>query len=799
MPSRKQDTTAGNFSGPDPVNPKKDAGLPSMQTSLNPGVQESDMPNVEEMTINEMKTIYGDSGTQRWSGFFYEEPNALMRDQKRVDTMEEMRRTDGTVKAALNAIKTPILATDWRIEGEDPEVVEFVEEQLFHMKRSWKDFLREALGFFDFGHYAFEIIWDINKDNRIVVSDLAPRIPRSIFRWKLANGNPGITQIIRTDDFKHATAEIPMQKLLVLTNDKEGDDITGQSILRAAYKHYRFKDTLYRIQGIAAERHGVGIPVIKMPTGFGEADKAKANEFARNVRSNEQGFLVLPSKEWEVDILTPSGNTQGDAIKEAISHHNSMILMTIMATFLGLGQDGTGSYALAKDLSSFFLKHVEDKCNYLAEQITDQVIKRIVRMNFGEDVEVPNLRFSPLGDIDFKELSEVLVALSAAGLIKSDGHMMQFIHKTFKLPEMSDDDVEEEDNKEEVTPPPINPLDPLNPVDPNKPIIDPNEKNKSPFPPKPLDKEAEEKMKEKKNCLHVQSLGEILYKPFRKLTVQEERSNFEKLNEKFNTLQGEIEDELEQIKKDAIRETIEQTKIKIAAGDYVTIGAVPSTILDRVRASIKRVIAEAYNFGQGMAVGEIQSTVPDATRPAMSDKGRKLRDLEAEGLTAAFIDRLEAAARSTALNAINADAADTAVITAVRDSMEDEGQRMIANISGTVVGQGINRGRLETFNHFIEKIQKFQRSEVIDGATCEMCESLDGRVVAVDDPVANMDLVHTDCRGVWVPVMVDDEQPPLDPVPKSILDNFEKVDGRPVINAFKNLKKPNLSKDNRKK
>ena len=190
-----------------PKTPNADDNSRSMDNGLGP--LRGELPTTEQMTIKNMRDVFGDSGTQRWSGFFYEEPNAIMRDQSRVQILEEMRRTDGAVKAALNAIKTPILATDWRIEGEDEKIVQFVEDNLFHMKRSWKEFLREALCFFDFGHYVFEIIWDV-RDSNVVIIDLAPRIPHSIFRWKMSNGQPGITQLIRTDDFTKPYAEIPI-------------------------------------------------------------------------------------------------------------------------------------------------------------------------------------------------------------------------------------------------------------------------------------------------------------------------------------------------------------------------------------------------------------------------------------------------------------------------------------------------------------------------------------------------------------------------------------------------------------
>ena len=400
------------------------------------------------------KTL-GDSGTRRFSGFFLEEPNVQWRNEQRITNVEEMRRADGTVKAVLNAIKAPILSVDWNIEGEDDTIVQFVKDNLFVMRRTWRDFMREALAYMDFGFYVFELIFE-KKGRYFNLVDLEPRIPHSIYRWKAEiNGQlvPGITQILQTNnstvvDAASGQANIPMEKLLVLTNDKEGDDITGQSILRAAWKHYKMKDVLERVQAIAAERYGVGIPVITLPKEYGDAEKLLAEEMAKNIKSNEKSYITLPSDEWKFIILTPTGNPQGQSIESAIKHHSNSILISTLATFLSLGTNDTGSLALSRDQSSFYLKHVEDKCAYFAEQMTEQVIRRLVYVNFGPNAEVPKLKYAPLGDIDFTAMSGTLKTLIDATLIEPSPKMKQFVSKVFKLPEVTDDERERMEEEE---------------------------------------------------------------------------------------------------------------------------------------------------------------------------------------------------------------------------------------------------------------------------------------------------------------------------------------------------------------
>lgn len=433
---------------------KRTFGFKSKTESLSSSSQnQTEQIKTTELTIKQLKSVYGDSGTERYSGFFLEEPNSQWRDLNRVDNVEEMRRTDSTIKAVLNAIKSPMMATEWRIEGGDDQQREFVEKCLFNMKRTWKDFIREAFAYLDFGFYVFELIFD-HVDGRIGIIDLAPRIPKSINSWELKNGQFGITQYLRTDKPQNTTdeklqLEIPGEKLLVLTNDKEGDDVTGQSVLRPAYKHYKYKDILYRIQGIAAERYGVGVPVLYMPNP-GPETKDQAESMLQNLRSNEKAYLFFPwsQDEGKLEILTPKGNPQGIQIKDAIEHHDRRMLMSVLAGFLGLGNDATGSFALSKDQSSFFLKHVEDHATYFAEQVSKQVIERMINIAFGKQKIYPYLTYNPLGDIDFKEMSEVLKTLIDSGLIEANNKMRKFTNSMFQLPEVTPEEEEEMEAEE---------------------------------------------------------------------------------------------------------------------------------------------------------------------------------------------------------------------------------------------------------------------------------------------------------------------------------------------------------------
>ena len=85
----------------------------------------------------------------------------------------------------------------------------------------------------------------------------------------------------------------------------------------------------------------------------------------------------------------------------------------------------------------------------------------------------------------------------------------------------------------------------------------------------------------------------------------------------------------------------------------------------------------------------------------------------------------------------------------------------------------INNGRATVFDRNADDIYALQRSELLDRATCNYCISVDGRIVEKDDPFAQNNIFHSNCRGIWVAILQDEEEKPaIGGIPKSLRDRF---------------------------
>jgi hypothetical protein len=341
---------------------------------------------------------------------------------------DEMRRSDGQIRAILRLVKTPVLAGSWYIEPasdspQDQEIAKFVWDNLTKwMSTSWPQLLTEALAHLDFGWYCFEKVYDfrtVNGQNRVIWKKFAPRHPMDAGDWVFDDeGGPNGIYFPAAGDGGEEVY-IPIDKLLLFINDKEGGNWEGVSILRPAYKHWFYKDNLYKIDAIQKERHGVGVPLIKLPPNYSSDDKKVANELGSNLRTNEKAHVVLPPG-WDIMMLRLEGSPVD--VMKSIEHHDTLIARTILAPLLSSDSEDT------------FLKATR----YIAYQVRDvfnrYAIPQLVDFNWDVD-EYPELRVRRIGEtVDWRTISFAIRNLVGANVIIPDERMESYFREELDLP-----------------------------------------------------------------------------------------------------------------------------------------------------------------------------------------------------------------------------------------------------------------------------------------------------------------------------------------------------------------------------
>jgi hypothetical protein len=346
-----------------------------------------------------------------------------------------MRKSDGTVRGTLRSIKTPALSGRWFVapatqSEQDQEIARFIWRNLTEMMSiSWTQVLTEALLMCDFGYYMFEKVWtnqEVDGETRTILQKLAPRHPMDVKSWEFdAHGGPlRVHMYPNNSDTLDQDVPIDIEKLLVFTFDREAGNIEGISVLRSAYKHWYYLEQLYKIDAIQKERHGIGIPVIKLPMGYTDEDKAAAENLGRNIRTNERAHIVLPPG-WDIMMLKLEG--QPVNALESVQQHQSAIRENILVNFVVEG-------AREEDLVMFY-----KASRFVADIVRDVVnlylIPQMVRYNFPGTRRMPTLNVRRIGETaDWRTLSFALRNLIGAGALIPDGALEDNLREEMDLP-----------------------------------------------------------------------------------------------------------------------------------------------------------------------------------------------------------------------------------------------------------------------------------------------------------------------------------------------------------------------------
>ena len=376
-----------------------------------------------------------------------------------IEKFDQMRREDSQVGSVLSAVTLPIQAARWEIDpaGAREEVVELVAQDLglpikgqdepVRARRergrfSWDDFLRLALLELTFGFSVFEQVYRI-EDGKARLGKLAWRPPRTIRKFDVANDG-GLVAVEQWGVFGSASVRIPVDRLVVFVNKREGANWLGQSLLRQAYKNWLLKDRYLRIQLMVGERNGLGVPMYTaapLPDAIGR-DAAKAEEWlkaqrdeglqlAKDFRAGDAAGGSLPNgASFELKgVMGKLPDMDGP-----IRYHDEQIAKAVLAHFLTLGGDNsTGSYALGDTFADFFTGSLNAVMKHIADVTQQHVVEDLVDMNWGPNEPAPRLVPAPLGK-EHPLTAEAIRALVDCKALTPGPELEKWLRMKFNLP-----------------------------------------------------------------------------------------------------------------------------------------------------------------------------------------------------------------------------------------------------------------------------------------------------------------------------------------------------------------------------
>jgi len=278
------------------------------------------------------------------------------------------------------------------------------------------------------------------SDGRIGIRKLASRAQWTINHFEVDNQSGDllgirqeVSKVARHDTF------IPASKLLHYRTTTTNNDPSGRSVLRNAYVPYTYLNDLQRIEAIAVERELHGVPVLRIPAEYLSPEatedqialKNKAESIARDLKLNEQGYVLLPSdlyvdadgnptdhKLMDIELIASQGSRNVE-IDPIIRRYQHDIARSIMAEFLMLGGGNTGSYALSKSKTDLFLRSMESYINTIFDVINKQLVERLWELNGLDYSLMPTIVPGDVAPHDLENISRFLRNLNGAGIVVS--------------------------------------------------------------------------------------------------------------------------------------------------------------------------------------------------------------------------------------------------------------------------------------------------------------------------------------------------------------------------------------------
>jgi hypothetical protein len=377
-----------------------------------------------------------------------------LRGRKAIRKYREMRDNDSTVGAVMYSVEQILRDVDLQVHAADESDAarvekEFVESILVDMDHSLDDHIAEALGYLSYGFGWFEVIYKRRvgpnerspkkhskfTDGRIGVRKIASRAPWTINKFNVDQKTGDVLGIDQSVGIMGGSNYIPTNKSLYYRTTSLNGDPSGRSILRNAYTSYEYLNNLQAIEAIAVERELAGIPVARIPAEYlsGDASAAQSGfvhnlqQILRDVKFNEQGYIILPSDTYpdkdgapsnvrlvDVELMASNGKRNID-INPIVNRYQHDIARSVLSEFLLLGTSG-GSYALSKSKTDLFLRALESYIQAIVDVLNKQLVERLWQLNGLSYDLMPTIKAGDVAPHDLREIAAFLRNLNGAGI-----------------------------------------------------------------------------------------------------------------------------------------------------------------------------------------------------------------------------------------------------------------------------------------------------------------------------------------------------------------------------------------------
>ena len=369
-----------------------------------------------EMTVSQMMEELGVRGIPTIKSYNDEEINP---DNLNIEDYIKMQNNDGTVKAITRLFAMPIQSTEVKVipHENDSGEAKFIKNVFKNPQHEGG--MNTPLSFViaDMTRAIFEGYRVYEKVPKVIESGEY----EGLIGWKKIAPRDSRTVTIRTDDeggFNGVTqrsmgggkineVEIPPEKCILFTFQKERHPFYGESILKTAYYHYDKKHKLYYLAHKKAEIDAVGIKMLNVQQNNSSKQVESAEQAVDSLTSNSRVTLP-PGLDLNIDR-----SQSGYSVMPLIEHHDKQIMISTLTQAVNMGQQDSYNYPYGSgyDAQGKFINQMLNSVMRSIEDTLNQwAVAPLVDWNFGTGA-YPQIKMMPLDQETDKMLMDIFQEL----------------------------------------------------------------------------------------------------------------------------------------------------------------------------------------------------------------------------------------------------------------------------------------------------------------------------------------------------------------------------------------------------
>lgn len=385
-----------------------------------------------------------------------------------------------TINAALTLYENLIGKVDWSFKpikdatDEELRQAKLINEMMHDLTdQNWSEFISEALSANMYGFSVHEKVYrrrlkaNGSKYNDGVIGwkKLPIRNQETIEKFIFSeDGNEvrGVKQNLSavSDVYNRYSSRtnneviLPRSKIMLFRAGKHKGDPFGKSMLRDAYLAWRFLSVIEEIEANGVAKDLAGLPVLKLPPQYLSSDaspeqkaiRAYYENVMRNLQLNQQSALILPqahdpdSKQpmFQLELLSLNGSKAMDTskIKE---YYKNLILTSLFADILVLGQSGGGSNALGQVKNSLSAAAAETMLRKIRDVINEDLIKQTYELNGWDTSRMGQMDFDNLETEDLESFSKAVQRFASTSVIEVDRAVLNRVRESIGVDALPQD------------------------------------------------------------------------------------------------------------------------------------------------------------------------------------------------------------------------------------------------------------------------------------------------------------------------------------------------------------------------